>query len=401
MSGVAGSPSVVLAGGGTAGHTSPLIATAQQVLALAPEARVTAVGTARGLEITVVPAAGLTLELIPPVPLPRKPSKDLLLVPSRLGRAVGDAGRLLDRVGADVVVGFGGYVSTPVYLAARRRKLPIVIHEQNALPGLANRLAARFTDHVFTSFPGTPLPHATCIGLPLRAGITDLDRGVARREARERFGLPPTADSAVDAATAKSVSGGPDAAQGQVLLVSGGSQGAASLNRAVIGSIKTLLQSGISVLHAVGPKNLTDDLVTLTDSDTGAVYQPLAYIEEMDLAYAAADLMLGRCGASTVLETAAVGLPAVFVPYPHGNGEQARNAAGVVAAGGGVLLADADCTADWVQAEIPTLIRPDVLVRMTRALAGVGHRDAATVLARETLVLAGWKGGEAGEGRTV
>ena len=361
--------SVVLAGGGTAGHTSPLIATAQQVLQLAPAARVTAVGTARGLETTVVPAAGLTLELIPPVPLPRKPGKDLLLVPSRLRRAVGDAGRLLDKVGTDVVVGFGGYVSTPVYLAARRRKLPIVIHEQNALPGLANRLAARFTDHVFTSFPDTPLPHATCIGLPLRAGITDLDRGASRAAARARFGLP---------------------AGGQVLLVSGGSQGAASLNRAVIGSIGTLLEAGISVLHAVGPKNLTDDLVTLTDADTGAVYRPLAYIEEMDVAYAAADLMLGRCGASTVLETAAVGLPAVFVPYPHGNGEQARNAAGVVAAGGGVLLADADCTADWVAAEIPTLIRPDVLTRMTRALAGVGHRDAATVLAGETLRLAGW-----------
>ena len=371
--------SVVLAGGGTAGHTSPLIATAQQVLQLAPQARVTAVGTARGLETTVVPAAGLTLELIPPVPLPRKPGKDLLLVPSRLGRAVGDAGRLLDKVGADVVVGFGGYVSTPVYLAARRRKLPIVIHEQNALPGLANRLASRFTDHVFTSFADTPLPHATCIGLPLRAGITDLDRAASRAAARVRLGLP---------------------AEGQVLLVSGGSQGAASLNRAVIGSIRALLEAGISVLHAVGPKNLTDDLVTLTDQGTGAVYLPLAYIEEMDVAYAAADLMLGRCGASTVLETAAVGLPAVFVPYPHGNGEQARNAAGVVAAGGGVLLADADCTADWVTAEIPTLIRPDVLARMTRALAGVGRRDAATVLARETLRLTGWSDEDAVEGRT-
>ncbi|MFT4164532.1 MAG: UDP-N-acetylglucosamine--N-acetylmuramyl-(pentapeptide) pyrophosphoryl-undecaprenol N-acetylglucosamine transferase [Microlunatus sp.] len=382
--------SVVLAGGGTAGHTSPLIATAQQVLALAPQARVTAVGTARGLETTVVPAAGLTLELIPPVPLPRKPGKDLVLVPYRLGHAVGEAGRLLERVGADVVVGFGGYVSTPVYLAARRRKLPIVIHEQNALPGLANRLASRFTEHVFTSFPDTPLPHATCIGLPLRAGITDLDRVAARGAAREKFGLP---------------------GDGHVLLVSGGSQGAASLNRAVAGSIQALVRAGISVLHAVGPKNLTDDLVAVTDSDTGAVYRPLAYIEEMDVAYAAADLMLGRCGASTVLETAAVRLPAVFVPYPHGNGEQARNAAGVVAAGGGVLLADADCTADWVQAEIPTLIRPDVLAQMTRALAGVGHRDAATVLARETLRLAGWNDpapdgaartdGEPGEGRTA
>jgi UDP-N-acetylglucosamine--N-acetylmuramyl-(pentapeptide) pyrophosphoryl-undecaprenol N-acetylglucosamine transferase len=365
--------SVVLAGGGTAGHTSPLIATAHEIGRLAPDARITVVGTARGLETTVVPAAGLALELIPPVPLPRKPGRDLVLVPTRLGQAVAEASRLLDRVSADVVLGFGGYVSTPVYLAARRRKVPIVLHEQNALPGLANRLAARFTEHVFTSFPGTPLRHASCIGLPLRTAITGLDRVGERAMARTTFGLP---------------------AHGQVLLVSGGSQGAASLNRAVIGARPTLLSAGISVLHAVGPKNLTADVEAVTDEASGAVYRPVAYIEAMEAAYAAADLMLGRCGASTVLETAAVGLPAVFVPYPHGNGEQGRNAAGVVSSGGGVLLADADCTPAWVAAEIPSLIRPDVLDGMTRALAGVGHRDAATVLARETLRLAGREAAE-------
>ncbi len=370
---------MVLAGGGTAGHTSPLIATAHEIGRLAPEAVVTAVGTARGLETSVVPAAGLTLELIPPVPLPRKPGRDLLLVPARLRGAVAEAGRLLDRTRADVVLGFGGYVSTPVYLAARRRRTPIVIHEQNALPGLANRLAARFSDHVFTSFPDTPLPGATCIGLPLRRDITELDRGARRAAARTTFGLP---------------------ADGQALLVSGGSQGAASLNRAVLGARTALLAAGVSVLHAVGPKNLTEDLVTVTDEATGAVYQPLPYIEAMDVAYAACDLMLGRCGASTVLETAAVGLPAVFVPYPHGNGEQARNAAAVVAAGGGVLLADADCTPAWVTAEVPSLIRPDVLRGMSAALAGVGHTDAATVLARATLRVAGWTGADDAEGRT-
>ncbi|HEU5485746.1 MAG TPA: UDP-N-acetylglucosamine--N-acetylmuramyl-(pentapeptide) pyrophosphoryl-undecaprenol N-acetylglucosamine transferase [Microlunatus sp.] len=365
--------SVVLAGGGTAGHTSPLIATAHEIGRLAPGVRITAVGTTRGLETTVVPAAGLRLELIPPVPLPRRPGKDLVLVPARLGRAVAEATRLLERVSADVVLGFGGYVSTPVYLAARRRSVPIVLHEQNALPGLANRLASRFTEHVFTSFPGTPLRRASCIGLPLRTAITGLDRVADRGAARMTFGLP---------------------ADGQVLLVSGGSQGAASLNRAVLGARATLLSAGVSVLHALGPKNLTADIDVVTEPATGAVYRPLPYIEAMEAAYAAADLMLGRCGASTVLETAAVGLPAVFVPYPHGNGEQGRNAAGVVAAGGGVLLADADCTPEWVSAEIPTLIRPDVVAGMTKALSGVGHRDAATVLARETLRLAGWGAAE-------
>ena len=366
--------SVVLAGGGTAGHTSPLIATAHEVRRLAPDATVTAIGTARGLESTVVPAAGLALELIPPVPFPRRPGRDLLLVPARLRGAVQAAGRILDARAADVVLGFGGYVSTPVYLAARRRGLPVVIHEQNALPGLANRLAARFTEHVFTSFAGTPLPHARCIGLPLRSGITGLDRAARRAAARESFDLP---------------------ADRPTLLVSGGSQGAASLNRAVLGARDALLGHGISVLHAVGPKNLTDDLGPVADAASGAVYRPVAYIASMEDAYAAADLMLGRCGASTVLETAAVGLPAVFVPYPHGNGEQARNAAGVISAGGGMLLADADCTPTWVAEQIPSLIEPAVLAGLSTALAGVGHGDAATVLAQETLAAAG---GDAGSG---
>ena len=365
---MSGAPSVVLAGGGTAGHTSPLIATAAELQRLRPDVRVTAVGTARGLETTVVPAAGLTLELIPPVPLPRRPSVEQALVGVRLWQAVSAAVRVLRRVEADVVLGFGGYVSTPVYLAARRLGLPIVLHEQNALPGLANRLAARLTAHVYTSFPDTPLPHAHYLGLPLRRGITELDRASARTAARAGFGLDP------DRAT---------------LLVSGGSLGAASLNRAVLGARDTLLAAGIQVLHVLGPKNLTAETAPSRDAGTGAGYHPVAYVAAMEDAYAAADLLLGRCGASTVLETAAVGLPAVFVPYPHGNGEQARNAQHVVGAGGGLLLPDADCTSDWVAATLPVLLADrQRLAGMTAALHGVARLDAASELARLTLEVA-------------
>ncbi|MGI3781760.1 MAG: undecaprenyldiphospho-muramoylpentapeptide beta-N-acetylglucosaminyltransferase [Janthinobacterium lividum] len=360
--------SVVLAGGGTAGHTSPLIATAQELLRLEPGTRVTAVGTARGLETTVVPAAGLTLELIPPVPLPRRPGTDLLRVPGRLAAAVRAAVALLRRTEADVVLGFGGYVSTPVYLAARRLRIPVVVHEQNALPGLANRLAARITHQVFTSFPGTPLAHATLIGLPLRREIADLDRAVARPAAQASFDL------------------GPDR---PTLLVSGGSQGAASINEAARGAAQALLRAGINVLHVLGAKNLLPTDVRLTDEATGATYAPVAFVVRMEEAYAAADLMLGRCGAGTVLETAAVGLPSVFVPYPHGNGEQARNARPLVDAGGGLLLDDAACTPAWVAAEVPALLGDPVrLAAMTQALAGAVRRDAATVLARRTLAVA-------------
>lgn len=360
-----GSGSVVLAGGGSAGHTSPLIATGLELRRLGDEVTVTALGTARGLETSVVPAAGLHLELIPPVPMPRRVGKDFALLGPRLLQAVTATVQLLRRVEADVVLGFGGYVSTPAYLAARRLGLPVVIHEQNVLPGLANKLAARLTSEVYTSFPQTSLPHARCIGLPMRRGITDLDRASLRREARIAFDLDPNLPT---------------------LLVSGGSQGAVRINTAVAGAWPELLGSGIQVLHVLGPKNLVPGIERSVDEGSGAVYQPVAYVAQMERAYAAADLMLARSGANTVLETAAVRLPAVFVPYPHGNGEQALNAELVVNAGGGIMLADRDCTSTWVAQEVPALFRhPDRLTGMSHALASVARLDAATVLASRVL----------------
>ena len=180
---------VLLAGGGTAGHTSPLLATAEALLRLDHDTVVVCVGTARGLETQVVPAAGFPLELISPVPLPRQLNRQLIPVPVRLRRAIAEAVEIVDRVRPDVVVGYGGYVSLPVYFAARKRKVPIVVHEQNAVPGLANKIGARFASVVAVSFPNTPLPRARLVGLPLRRMISQLDRETSRAEAREFFGL--------------------------------------------------------------------------------------------------------------------------------------------------------------------------------------------------------------------
>ncbi|MFL6158845.1 MAG: UDP-N-acetylglucosamine--N-acetylmuramyl-(pentapeptide) pyrophosphoryl-undecaprenol N-acetylglucosamine transferase, partial [Marmoricola sp.] len=203
---------VLLAGGGTAGHTSPLLATADALRRRHPDLEVVCLGTARGLETTVIPAAGYPLELVSPVPLSRRFNGDLLRTPARLRASVNEAVAILDRVRPDVVVGFGGYVSVPAYLAARRRHLPLVVHEGNALPGIANKLGARFTPYVATSFPGTSLPHATFTGLPIRRMIATLDRGARRAEAREFFGLD---------------------ADLPTLLVTGGSQGALKINTSV------------------------------------------------------------------------------------------------------------------------------------------------------------------------
>ena len=160
--------SVVLAGGGTAGHIEPALALADALRRADPQLSIVCLGTERGLETRLVPLRGYELALIPPVPLPRQLTPQLLSVPGRLGTSVSAAARVLAEARADVLVGFGGYVATPAYLAARRHHVPIVVHEANARPGLANRLGARFTTHVFTGQPDTKLPHARYIGIPLR-----------------------------------------------------------------------------------------------------------------------------------------------------------------------------------------------------------------------------------------
>lgn len=344
---------VLLAGGGTAGHTSPLLATADALRRLDPTIEIVCVGTPRGLENRVVPAAGYRLELIPPVPLPRKVNADLFGVPKRLRMAVRSARDLIDRFQPDVVVGYGGYVSMPVYLAARRRRIPIVVHEQNAIPGIANKVGARCATRVAVSFPGTPLPRAEYVGLPLRSSIATLDREAVRAQARTFFGLD------ADKAT---------------LVVTGGSQGAQRLNKAVSGAWPALQAAGAQVLHVIGPKN------SLASPDPD--YHVLGFVDRMEYALAAADLMLCRSGASSVAEAAAVGVPAIFVPLPIGNGEQARNAGPVVEAGGALLVDDADLTPEWVTANVPALLAdPARLATMGAAAAALVPRDAADTLA--------------------
>jgi UDP-N-acetylglucosamine--N-acetylmuramyl-(pentapeptide) pyrophosphoryl-undecaprenol N-acetylglucosamine transferase len=350
---------ILLAGGGTAGHTSPLLATADALRRLEPDAAITCLGTPRGLENRVVPEAGYPLELIPPVPLPRKLSVDLLRVPGRLRGAVKEARAVLDRVRPDVVVGYGGYVSMPAYLAARRAKVPIVVHEQNALPGLANRAGARIAQRVAVSFPDTPLPRAEYVGLPIRTMISGLDRMALRDEARAFFGLD---------------AGSP------TLVVTGGSQGARNINNAVSGAARALGDAGVQVLHVVGPKN---DVVPQKGVPT---YVPVGYVDRMDYALAAADLMVCRAGASSVTEAAAVGVPAIFVPLPIGNGEQDLNARPVVEAGGARLVADDAFTSAWVTANIPDLIKDAArLAAMSAAASGLIPRDADEKLARIVL----------------
>jgi len=355
---------VLVAGGGTAGHVEPALALADALRRLDPRVEVTALGTTTGLEARLVPGRGYPLAEVPRVPLPRTPTLDLLRVPGRLAGAVRTTCAHLDRLAADVVVGFGGYVALPAYLAARRRGIPIVVHESNARAGLANRVGARLTSYVAVAVEGTGLRGAQVLGIPIRPQIASLDRAGSRAAARAHFGL----------------------AEGPVLLVTGGSQGAQRLNGAVCAAAPALAAAGVQVLHLAGTAQ-----AAAVQQQVGCLtgHHVLGYCDRMDLAYAAADLVISRAGAMTCAELAAVGLPAVYVPLPIGNGEQALNAAPTVAAGGGVLVPDHDLDGDRVQATVlPLLCDPGRLSAMSVAATRLGHRDADVALARLVLAVA-------------
>jgi UDP-N-acetylglucosamine--N-acetylmuramyl-(pentapeptide) pyrophosphoryl-undecaprenol N-acetylglucosamine transferase len=351
----------VVAGGHSAGHIEPAMNFADALRRLEPTAEITALGTVRGLDTTLIPARGYSLELIPPVPLQRKINRALFATPGKLRDSVRAAGAVLDRVQAEVVVGFGGYVAMPAYLAARRRDIAIVVHEANARPGVANRAAARMTTHVFTASPGVRLAHATPIGIPLRPAIATLDRAALRTEARARFGLDP---------------------EGPVLMVTGGSQGARAINWAVSGAANALRSAGVQVLHISGPDNVVDV------GPGSPPYVVVPYVDEMQYAYAAADFVVCRSGAMTCAELGAVGLPAVYVPLPLRGGEQRLNAEAIAAAGGAVIVDNDEFTPDWVEANLlPIITDPARVAAMSAAATRAGARDADVVLARHVLAM--------------
>jgi UDP-N-acetylglucosamine--N-acetylmuramyl-(pentapeptide) pyrophosphoryl-undecaprenol N-acetylglucosamine transferase len=320
---------VVVAGGGTAGHVEPALALADALVRRHSGVEIVALGTREGLEAKLVPERGFALELMPRVPLPRRPSKEMARLPSGLRAAISRASIVVR--GSDVVVGFGGYVSFPAYYAARRARVPFVVHEANAHPGISNRFGARATPFVAIGLRGTRLPHAQLTGTPLRRSIATLDRAAARATALQTFGLTPDRPT---------------------LLVFGGSLGARRLNEAVFDAADTLIEAGAQILHAVG--EAWGDEHAAPSRDHHVV---VTYLDRMDLAYAACDVVVCRAGALTVSEVCALGLPAVYVPLAIGNGEQRENASAVVGAGGAVMVNDDALTADSLRSQVLPLLR--------------------------------------------
>lgn len=381
---------IILAGGGTAGHVNPLLAVADAITARDPQAEVIALGTEVGLEADLVPQAGYELATIEKVPFPRRPDMAALRFPMQWHRERTKVRQLIEERRACIVVGFGGYASAPAYSAAHHEGIPVVIHEQNARAGMANRLGSRWAAFIGTAYEGTGLQPAKGgrierVGLPLRPAIAQLagrlqqDRDATRRANAQELGLDPDRP---------------------IVVVTGGSLGAVSLNRAVAANAGTLLAHA-QVVHLTGKGKIDEvrDLVASSavpdavtglgeGSEPGRDYHAVPYLERIDKAFACADLVVCRSGAGTVSELTALGLPAVYVPLPIGNGEQRYNAQPVVDAGGGIMVDDADFTAEWVGEHIPPLLADrDRLRTLGDRAWQYGIRDAADRMARRILDL--------------
>lgn len=338
----------LLAGGGTAGHVNPLLALADRIRLREPEAEIVVLGTAEGLEARLVPERGYELSTIERLPFPRRPNGYALTFVPRYLRAIREVRALIRDRRVDVVVGFGGYASAPAYRAAAREGVPIVIHEANARPGMANKLGARSTDHVAVTFAGTPIKGARVTGMPLRPEIEQLDRDALRAEARAHFGF--------------------DEAK-PLLLVTGGSLGARALNQGISPLAQEIVDAGAQVLHVWG------GLTEVVDPGVPG-YQVIEYCDRMDLALASCDLAVSRAGSTTVSELAGLGIPAVFVPLEHGNGEQRLNASGVVDAGGALMVSESELTPEWVRSTLIPLLSDDArLAEMSKLGRSAGSLE--------------------------
>lgn len=338
----------LLAGGGTAGHVNPLLAVADRLRAEEPDSEFTVLGTAIGLESRLVPERGYELVTIEKVPMPRKLGRSIFRFPGQFLRAIREIRKLITEREIDVVVGFGGFVSAPAYVAAWREKRPIVVHEANRVPGFANRLGSRLTTHVGVAFAGTRLRNARFVGMPMTSTLENLDPSAMRAKALRHFGFDE---------------------QCRVLLVTGGSLGAQRINETVSTAIASILGTGWSVLHITGNRSELGE-------STLPGYRVIRYCDRMDLAFSAAQFAIARAGSATVSELTALGIPAVFVPLGIGNGEQRQNARGVVDAGGAILVENSQFTREWIERVlVPLLMDPGAISALAAGSASVGVRD--------------------------
>lgn len=352
----------LIAGGGTAGHTLPGIAIGRALVGRGhPASAIHFVGSERGSEVRLVPEAGFTLTALPGRGIQRKLTPDNIGAVVGLIRAFAKALGLIHRRRPSVVVALGGYASVACALAAVLYRIPVVVAEQNAVPGAANRVVARFARAAAVSFPGTDLPRAVVTGNPVRPEILAVDRSRDRAAARDRLGLPEDR---------------------VVVLAFGGSLGARRINRAVTGLVERWAdRTDVAVRHVVGERDWDDPSARGEEQavTSGILYRPVRYEDDMPTALAAADVVLARAGATTVAELAVLGLPSVLVPLPIATADhQTANARGLVDLDAACLVPDAELDVDRLVAELDPLVTDGARREaMGVAALGLGRPDAA------------------------
>lgn len=351
----------LIAGGGTAGHVLPGLAVARALVDRGhPASTIRFVGSARGLEARLVPEAGFGVTLLPGRGVQRRLTWSNVGAVFGLLRALAQGVALVRRRRPAVVLVLGGYASVACVLGAALWRVPIVVTEQNARAGLANRLAARVARACAVPFPETDLPRAVVTGNPVRAEVLAVDRSRDRERARAVLGLPQDRT---------------------VVAVVTGSLGARRVNDAVVGALPAWAdRDDLAVRHVIGSRDHDTVVADLPDlPDGGLVYQAIRYEDHMDQVLAAADLLVGRAGGTTVAELAEVGLASVLVPLPTAPRDHQRANAGPLArAGAALVVSDAELDADRLVAELtPLLDDPGRLTAMSAAARTLAHPDAA------------------------
>jgi len=354
----------ILAGGGTGGHVIPALAIANQ-LQKSYNAEVLFIGTARGIENRLVPAAGFPLQLVRVGALKNVSLTTRLKTAFDLPRAVWDAGRMLNQFAPDMVIGVGGYASGPAMMAAVVKHIPTLAFEPNVVPGFANRVVARFVSGAAVHFEETAkyFRHAEVTGVPVRPAFFEI--------APKRAGTP-------------------------TLLVFGGSQGAHAINEAMIRCLPVLAREapGIHIIHQTGERDYNDALAAyqaLGASAASFTFEVFKFIEDMPAAFARADLVVCRSGASTVAEIAAAGKPAVFVPFPRAADDHQRINAEVLARhGAAVVVEESKLEGVWLAETIAALLQDSHRLRqMSQAARELAHPNAARDIAAMAVRLAG------------
>lgn len=346
----------ILAGGGTGGHVIPALAIANQ-LKKDYSAEVLFIGTARGIENRLVPAAGYPLQLVRVGALKNVSLMTRAKTAFDLPRAVWDASRMLNEFAPDVVIGVGGYASGPAMLSAVLKHISTLAFEPNVVPGFANRIVAHFVSGAAVHFEETAkyFRHGEVTGVPVRQAFFEIPA--------KRGGTP-------------------------TLLVFGGSQGAHAINQAMLRCLPVLQREapGIHIIHQTGERDYNDALVAY--GGQGEVFK---FIEDMPAAFARADLVVCRSGASTVAEIAAAGKPAVFVPFPRAADDHQRvNAEALARHGAAVVVEESKLEGVWLAETVAALLQdPQRLQKMSRAARELSHPNAARDIAAMAARVAG------------